>query len=159
MRKMSTVILVAAVVITILLNANPAVSKQGDVRAAIEAGNKKLAEVVGRGDAAAIAELYTRDAIVFPPNSDIVKGKEAIKDLFQGLINSGIKGITLTTLEAEGFGDTANEVGRYSVKGEGGKELDNGNYIVIWKRENGQWKMHRDIFNTSTPAPGRQEKE
>jgi uncharacterized protein (TIGR02246 family) len=159
MRKMSTVIFVAAVVITILLAASPAVSQRGDVRAAIEAANKEFGEAVGRGDAAAIAEFYTTNAMVLPPNSDVVKGKEAIKNLFQGLINSGIKGITLTTLEAEGFGDTANEVGKYIVKGEGGKELDNGNYIVIWKRENGKWKLHRDIFNTSMPPQGRPEKD
>jgi hypothetical protein len=30
--------------------------------------------------------------------------------------------------------------------------LDQGKYIVIWKREKGQWKLHRDIFNSSVPA-------
>ena len=31
--------------------------------------------------------------------------------------------------------------------------LDEGKYIVIWKREAGQWKLHRDILNRSMPLP------
>jgi ketosteroid isomerase-like protein len=34
------------------------------------------------------------------------------------------------------------------------KVLDEGKYIVIWKHEDGQWKLHRDILNSSRPAPG-----
>jgi len=45
-------------------------------------------------------------------------------------------------------------VGTFTLKGKGGQELDAGKYIVIWKREDGQWKLHRDIFNSSLPAPG-----
>jgi hypothetical protein len=45
----------------------------------------------------------------------------------------------------------ANEVGKYRITGEGGKLLDTGKYVVVWKREQGQWKLHRDIWNTSMP--------
>jgi ketosteroid isomerase-like protein len=62
--------------------------------------------------------------------------------------------VTLTTVEVQGCGDTAWEVGRYTVPGEGGKVLDTGDYVVIWKREGGEWKLHRDIWTTNTPAPG-----
>jgi ketosteroid isomerase-like protein len=30
--------------------------------------------------------------------------------------------------------------------------VDQGKYIVIWKQDGGQWKLHRDIFNSSLPA-------
>jgi ketosteroid isomerase-like protein len=152
---MSKGILFASVIAGALLVVSPISAQQKDARAAIEAGNKKFAEAVGRGDAAALAALYTKDAMVFPPNADITRGQEAIKGLWQSVIGSGIRGITLTTLEVESFGGTANEVGKYSLKGEGDKELDSGKYIVVWKRENGQWKLHRDIFNTSNPASTR----
>ena len=29
---------------------------------------------------------------------------------------------------------------------------DTGKYIVVWKRDREMWKMHRDIWNTSTPV-------
>ena len=75
------------------------------------------------------------------------------KALFQALIDTGIKAIKLETIETERYGDTASEIGRYILEGEGNQVLDRGKYIVIWKREADQWKIHRDIFNTSMPAP------
>lgn len=147
MKRISTIL-----ILVVALCANAAVTQPGDARAAIEAQNKKFTKAVEKGDAQAMADLYSANAMVFPSNSDIVKGKQAIKALFQGLLDSGVKGFSLTIIEVERFGNTANEVGTYTMKDASGKEIDKGKYIVIWKRENGQWKLHRDIFNSSRPA-------
>jgi ketosteroid isomerase-like protein len=64
--------------------------------------------------------------------------------------------VTLTAKEVETHGTTAIEVGAYKITGPGQQVLDTGKYIVVWKKEDGQWKLHRDIFNTSVaaaPAP------
>jgi ketosteroid isomerase-like protein len=45
------------------------------------------------------------------------------------------------------------EVSKYTLQGEGDQVLDTGKYVVIWKQEDGQWKLHCDIFNSSMPAP------
>ena len=42
---------------------------------------------------------------------------------------------------------------RYELQDGDGQALDAGKFIVVWKREAGQWKLHRDIFNSSMPAP------
>jgi ketosteroid isomerase-like protein len=47
----------------------------------------------------------------------------------------------------------AHEVGKYTLMGDGDKVLDSGKYVVIWQRQDGQWKLHRDIWNSSQPAP------
>jgi uncharacterized protein (TIGR02246 family) len=132
--------------------ANP-VSAQADVRASIEASNKRWENAVTRGDAAGIASLYTATAKLLPANGKVVSGQKAIAEYWKGAIDSGFKAIKLTTVEIEAFGDTAYEMGRYTVPGEGGKILDAGDYIVIWKNAKGHWKMHRDIWTTNTPAP------
>jgi uncharacterized protein (TIGR02246 family) len=144
---------VPALAMILFICAVPAAAQQGDVRTAIEAQNRKFMQAVERGDAKAIADLYTANAMVMPSNSDFVKGRDGIKAVFQGMIDSGVKGGSLTTTEVERFGDTVNEVGVYTIKDASGKEIDKGKYIVIWKRENGQWKLHRDIFNSSLPPP------
>jgi ketosteroid isomerase-like protein len=69
-------------------------------------------------------------------------------------MDMGIKEAKLEIVEVEGHGDTAIEGSTFTLHGEGGQLLDRGKYIVIWKREEGQWKLHRDIFNSSMPAPG-----
>jgi uncharacterized protein (TIGR02246 family) len=107
-----------------------------------------------RGDAAGLAALYTENGQVLPPNSDFVTGKEAIRGFFQAVMDMGIKAATLETVEVEGYGDTATEVGKLTLHGEEGQQLDKGKYVVIWKQEEGQWKLHRDMFNSSMPAPG-----
>ncbi len=43
------------------------------------------------------------------------------------------------------------EQGRYELADADGNVADHGKYIVIWKRDGDDWKLHRDIWNTSTP--------
>ena len=67
-------------------------------------------------------------------------------------MDQGIKALKLETIEIEDYGDTASEVGRYTLADANGEVLDHGKLVVIWKQEGGQWKVHRDIINSSLPA-------
>jgi uncharacterized protein (TIGR02246 family) len=124
----------------------------GEIRDTIMRANEKWMDFYRRHDAAGIASLYTEDAEVLPPNSDFVRGKPAIAGLFQALFDMGIRMIELHTGEVEQHGDAAFEISTATLRGGSGEVLDNAKYIVIWNREGGIWKLHRDIFNSSTPA-------
>jgi uncharacterized protein (TIGR02246 family) len=124
------------------------------IRDAIAVANEEFMAAVKRGDAAGLAALYTENGQVLPPNSDSVAGKGAIQMFWQAVMDMGIKEAELKLVEVEAHGDTAIELSTFTLHGEGGEALDKGKYIVIWKREGGQWKLHRDIFNSSMPAPG-----
>jgi uncharacterized protein (TIGR02246 family) len=120
-----------------------------DVRSAIEAANRKWEAAADRGDGAAVAALYTSDAQLLPPKSDFVRGTQAIGRFWQAVFDSGVKGVSLTTLEVESCGDTAHEVGKVELRGADGKILDQAKYVVVWKKEGGSWKLHRDIWTSS----------
>lgn len=122
-----------------------------DVRAAIQAGNKKFIDGAAKRDAALIATAYTEDAEAFPPNSEVVKGRPALQKLWQSVLDSGIAAFELNTTEVAADGNLAYEVGTYVMKTEDGKIADRGKYCVVWKRVNGQWLLHRDIWTTSLP--------
>jgi uncharacterized protein (TIGR02246 family) len=122
--------------------------------AGIDAGNAALMDAIRRGDAAAVAACYTRDAMLLPPNAPPAEGAQAIAESWKATLDAGIRDITLSTIEAEGRGSTAAEVGHYTIKGPDGQTLDQGKYIVLWKKEDGVWKLHRDIWN-SNAAPAR----
>jgi ketosteroid isomerase-like protein len=122
-----------------------------DVRAVIEAANKKFIEGAAKGDAAMIASVYTPDAEAFPPNADIVKGRPAIQKMWQSVLDSGVSAFTLASTEVESAGNLAYEVGTYEMKGKDGTVVDRGKYCVVWKRVGGQWLLHRDIWSTSMP--------
>ncbi len=99
--------------------------------------------------ATALGDLYTTDAQLFPPNGDVIRGNKAIGPFWKGAFDMGIKKATLETTETERVGDQIVETGRYSLAGADGKAIDKGKYIVVWKNDNGQWKLYRDIWNTS----------
>jgi len=132
----------------------PKPTSSTDVRGAIAAANQEFVAAFTRGDAAGIATLYTKDGQALPPNNEFVAGKQAIQAFWQGAMNMGIKAAKLETVEVEDRGDIAYEVGKYTLQGDGGQEIDTGKYVVVWKQEAGQWKLHRDIWNSSRPAAG-----
>jgi uncharacterized protein (TIGR02246 family) len=134
----------------------PALAAEPDVRRAIEQRNAEFAAGVARGDAAALAGMYTSDAMVLPPNGEVTRGHAAIEVFWRQALASGVRRMTLTTLEAEAHGDTAYEVGTYAMSGDADREIDRGKYVVVWRRDRGRWQLHRDIWNTSVPPPGRE---
>ncbi len=122
-----------------------------NVSGSIAAVNEEFMKKFNSGDAAGLAGLYTDSAQFLAPNCEIISGKQGIKALLQGMMNSGIKTIELKTAEIDSGGNKAFEVGKYVLKTEGGQTADQGKYMVSWKLENGKWKMHRDMINTSLP--------
>ncbi len=126
-----------------------------EARAAIEAANAKFSEAFARGDAKALSAMYTPDAIAFPPDSEMIRGNEAIGDFWKATRDSGVQSATLTTVDVGRSGDVAYEVGKVSLTIQPvGKEPTTAaaKYVVIWKRQpDGSWKLHRDIWN-SLPA-------
>ena len=65
--------------------------------AGISATNKAFMEAFGKGDAAGLADLYTKTGSLLPPNSEVVGGIEGIRGFWQGAMDMGIKGAKLET--------------------------------------------------------------
>ena len=123
---------------------------------AIKANNERFMRACEQGDADRIAALYTTDARLLPPNQPMLAGTDAIKQFWQGMLRLNIKQPRLETVEvAEQRDDLACELGRYSFTiplPDGQTVTDVGKYLVVWKREAGDWKLHLDIWNTNAPA-------
>ena len=120
-----------------------------DIHATIRAADDSFESTFARGDAAGMADLYTEGGMLLPTGSDFVKGKQAIGAFWQGAMDMGIKNAKLDIIEVEQHGDTAIEVGQYTLSSADDQVLDTGKYVVIWKHEDGTWKLHRDIWNSS----------
>ncbi len=120
-------------------------------RDAINLANQGFMTAFGQGDAAAVARCYTTDGQILPPHSEPAAGRAAIEAFWRAVMGMGITAVSLETVEATGEGETAYEVGRYALTGANGQTADRGKYIVIWRLEAGEWKLHRDIWNTSVP--------
>lgn len=125
-----------------------------DVKAFIQKEGSAFQEEVKRADSNAIAAHYSSDALIMPPNGESVKGND-IAGFWGGAIRMfGIKDLKLNITDVTADNNVAVESGTYEMLGEGNKSLDKGKYLVVWKKENGSWKMYRDMFSSNLPAPG-----
>jgi ketosteroid isomerase-like protein len=122
-------------------------------KAAIEASNKVYGACFATGDSAKFAACYTADACINPPSMPRMCGTQAITAFFNGGYKQGIRNIKITTEEVVGGPDAVAEVGKYEVLGDKDISFDKGKFIVVWKQENGKWKMHRDEWNSDAPPP------
>jgi len=142
----------------LLLNCSAPREDNSQISEGISKTNQAFMSAVSNGDAAGVASCYTDDAQLMPANADLVTGKQEIQNAMQGFVDAGINGISLESTEIEGFGNTAYEVGKYVLSVDE-QVIDNGKYIVIWKKVGEDWKLHRDIFNSNVPLPVVEETE
>ena len=143
----------AALMVAATLGVPALARAQDPAKTAIDAANRKFVAAFNKQDAAGVAATYSPEGAAFPPNSPIVKGREAIQKMWESVIGSGITSIALVTSEIESGGNIAYETGTYELKTKDGNIADKGKYCVVWKRVNGQWMLHRDIWSTDLPAP------
>ena len=123
---------------------------------AIRAASKQWDDAFNRGDAAAVAALYTEEANLLPPNSPMIVDMEGIQAVFQAGFDAGVGDLQGTVIDLHVNGDMAHVVGKYTltIQPEEGEAIsDNGKYVEIWKRENGRWKIDVGIWNSSVPLP------
>ncbi len=139
---------ISTVVLVLACLASAASAQSEDVRDAVEAGNRAFIAAFLRGDATAVANLYTEDAQVIAPGSPVANGRRAIAAFWQISINSGIKDLTLATAEVESASDLAYETGTVRLVANDGTVTE-ARYVVVWRRVDGQWMLHRDIWNSS----------
>lgn len=117
----------------------------------IVAANQPFMEAFSNQDAEAMGAAYTQDSQLLPPNGDFVNGRQAVADFWGFLFSLGFDGVILETLEVTGTGSLANEVGLFTLFNNG-QVFDSGKYVVVWKKVQGKWYLHRDIWNSSNPA-------
>ena len=136
--------------IAVLLGSPSAAFGQGDARAAIAEGSQVLSAGWNSGDAAAIAALYTDDAVLMAPGAEPVTGPAAIQELMEGFIAAaGGSQMACETGEVMSQGDMAFETGSFVETAADGSHRDHGKWIAIWKNVDGTWKMTRHIWNSS----------
>jgi len=118
----------------------------------IEATNNALTAALAKGDSVAVGNYYTIDAKFMDNGAPAFVGRAKIQSLWAGFIKEGANKLKLTTLEVWGNENVITEEGTYDFKSNEDKPIAVGKYIAVWKKEDGKWKLHRDIPNTDIPV-------
>ncbi len=150
MRWFAAALVCAAVALAACTQAAP----PADPAAIVAERNAAFMAAIAAGDGAAAAANYTEDAVVMPPGMPSVEGREAIGQFWQGGISAGIARVELAPGDVTATSaDTIIERSTARVFNAAGDVIDEGKYVVVWRRVDGQWFMSWDIWNGDAAAP------
>ncbi|WP_423924458.1 YybH family protein [Candidatus Palauibacter sp.] len=115
------------------------------VRTEIEAVTRRWeASLIAGTPEAAVAEVFTPDAVRLPSGEPAVRGHEAIARALEGSAPLLEARFTIDDLEVDGSLAFAN--GTYRVRGPDGTELS-GKFLEVWKRTAARWRIHRVMWD------------
>jgi uncharacterized protein (TIGR02246 family) len=118
----------------------------------IEEKNNQFTKAHITGDSVAMVDIYTQDAKVFPPNSDAVIGRPAIAVLTSQYLKFDIKEFREETTAFYGNEDYLIDEGNYIFVYGKDNTIEKGKYLNVWKKEDGEWKIYSNMWNTNMPA-------
>lgn len=145
-----------AVVVVACACARPA--NQDSTKAEVLRVDEEWSRLVAEGkDVDRIVSYWTEDAIVLPPGSPPVVGKQAIRDFVSKAFQTPGFSISwkATDVVVAPSGDMAYTIvtNRVSVTGPDGKPVvTNGKGATVWRKgQDGSWKCAVDIWNEAPP--------
>ena len=102
-------------------------------------------------DLEALAEIYMEEAVVFPPDGDFHRGREAVMGWLREVLPSlGTADAYLQDLEASG-GLAAVQT-NYRIQGDGGSEPElTGTLFTLFVQQGRHWRIRSQVFR---PLPG-----
>ena len=124
--------------------------------AAILKRQEEFPEAHSFEDGTKLAEFFTDDALLMPPDEPIVHGKQAIAEWYERELKKAapIENPKVIIEEIEVFGNLAFNRRNLILKFEGETAdkpvIRNLRFITIWQKQpDGSWKFYRDIWNTN----------
>jgi uncharacterized protein (TIGR02246 family) len=101
-----------------------------------------------------LVDLYSQDSIVLRPNSASAHGQEAVRQLLQTALDAGLGDVQLDCADIGIVGDFACLTGRSKMlvpTAPAKRHEQTGKYLIVARRENGQWKIVADSWCMDAP--------
>jgi ketosteroid isomerase-like protein len=130
------------------------------VRSAIESANAKMVAWYASNQVDSIANAYASDAVLMPPSTAPISGREALRSFWKEGLGSGAWRFTFITKDVATSGDIAVERGTYTLEftrsataatGAPPSFKDKGNYVVHWVRDGDRWLIKWDAAVSDAP--------
>lgn len=118
----------------------------------IDDANREFIDLFNRGDSIGLAYIFTTDGKSMEPNEPSFNGRRAIQTHYSIVMRGGANKLGLVTTGLWGDEKMLAEEGEYTFMDKEEKQIDKGKYIVLWKKEEGKWKLFRDCYNSDLPA-------
>ena len=126
-----------------------------DDTAAIKGEIKKYETALNASQTSQVLELYSRNPTFMPQHAPAQVGRAAVKQAYDNVFNTIKLDVKFTTHEVEVLGDTAwartSTAGKTRILANNVVVNEGNNELFIFKKENGDWKIHRYLFATNQP--------
>jgi uncharacterized protein (TIGR02246 family) len=131
--------------VLLVLAATPALAQS---QKAIQKLEDQWGAAFNKGDAAAVAAMYTDDAYVLPAGAPMQHGTAAIQAFWAQAMQQ-LSDVKCTAVDVKPLGrSAAREIGTCTFKTKGDTPQDGAlKYAVVWQKVDGQWKLNTDIWN------------
>jgi ketosteroid isomerase-like protein len=117
---------------------------------------KAYEKALNSSDANAIMALYGSDPIFMAQNADAFIGREAVQAGYQHIFQAIKLQVLFTIHEIVEMGGFAygrtTSAGQTEILAAHTTLKEANNELFIFRKERGQWKIHRYLFATSNPA-------
>ena len=117
----------------------------------IDAANLEFVKLFNTSDSVGLANMFTIDGKSMEPNEPSFNGRREIQRHYAIVMKAGNNKLGLVTTGLWGDEQMLAEEGIYTFMDKNEKVLDKGKYIVLWKKEEGNWKLFRDCYNSDMP--------
>jgi ketosteroid isomerase-like protein len=121
--------------------------------------SRQWGEAMRRQDVSALLTMYTADAAIYEPGLPPITAADGLRQHFEELATLEIISIDdeIRDIEVASSGDLAVETGysRWEWRDAAGQHVERGPYIVVWRKQDGTWRVAREIFNSDQPQAPR----
>lgn len=129
------------------------------VKQIIDKNNKSIAAHLRQGKVDSAAQFFADNVVQMPPNQPMIKGIQAYKNYWKEGASFGEWIFDFDAQEVKVNGNMAVELGAYTMIFEPNNNsplppmLDEGNYMVLWEKIDGKWKIVWDAPVSTVPLP------
>jgi ketosteroid isomerase-like protein len=121
---------------------NPTIDLQR-ARVIVDSLGKQFSRYYFNGDSLALYAMYTKDASLGCLEGNALRS--GIGTMIRSSIQNSSRNITYTTTSLSVDAEFIVEVGIYEARDDKGNLKDKGKYLVVYKQENDDWKLYRDL--------------
>jgi len=120
-------------------------------REALMALEREWSDMYGRGDVDGIAALLADESVLLAPGRPPAVGRDSVVATTRALLAAeAADGVSVSWEPVDAVvspsGDMAYDWGRATTTLADGSVVEGG-YLVVWTREDGEWRVAADLFN------------
>ncbi|HEX5475034.1 MAG TPA: DUF4440 domain-containing protein [Vicinamibacterales bacterium] len=155
MRQSALCALAAALVLTAACGGGAQQDFTTQDAAAIRQENTAFLHAFNTQQVGPMLDLYTQNVVFMPPNAPIIRGKDALKSYYQGLIGREPNAtLEMDVAEVSGSGPLAYQTGSYVLERKtatAGPSHDRGKYLLVLRHTGGTWRYEYSIWSSDLP--------